>query len=149
MDIKEFFKKKGISFYLIAAAFAFLAAAMITYAAAGITVFTTKLSATVIALLVIGMAAAAVSLWKEFQALSFGVYLLSFLAFFEYVVSELNYLGSIFAGIDGTQFTASFICIVAFSILAWVCALVSAIFFSIKKGRRSGVEAAETAVSAR
>lgn len=146
--IKGFFKKKGVSFYFMAASLVFLMVTLILYIAAGKTEFTPELTPVVIALFALSLAAAAVSIWKEFQALSFGIYLLSFLGFLEYAISQVTYLTSILVAIDGTTFTAPFICIVLFSVFAWVCALVSAIVFSAMSGRDKGAGPAKTAMSA-
>lgn len=133
--IKEFFKKKGLSFYFIAASFVFILIVVILYANTGVTQFSLELSPAVIVLFSIGLAASAVSLWKEFQALSFGIFLLLLWGFLEFIISQADYLGSIFAAIDDTLLTPAFICTVLFSVLACICALVSAIIFSINRGR--------------
>lgn len=133
--VKDFFKKKSLSFYFIAASFAFILIVLIMYARTGVTQFSLRLSPAVIALFAVSLAAAVVSLWKEFQALSFVIFLLSLWGCLEFIISQVDYLGSIFAAIDGTPVTSAFICTVLFSALAWVCALVSAIIFSIKRGK--------------
>lgn len=136
MTINEFFRKKRPSFYLMAASGLFGLIALIMYALSVKmsfyeAAFTTELSAFVIILFVVSIAGAGVSLWREIDLLSYSVYAVGFLGFLQYIIANASYLASIFANIDGTLWSGTFIIISIFSLLSFTCSLTSAILFSI------------------
>lgn len=124
---EEFFKRRGVSFYLTLVSLAFLIATLVTYATTGISTFTPVLSVKVITLLSVCMALALLFAAFEFKAGKYLLFLFCLWAWLEYFVSEAAYISNVLVSIDGNTFGIGFMLIVAFGALAWVSALVAAI----------------------
>lgn len=119
--------KRGLSFLFSVASLVFAVVTLILYVNTGIDEFTTSLSAKFIALLIVFCVLAVIFSVCEIKLGKYAMYLVGFWAWLEYIISQVNYLANILVSIDGSTFSAAFICTVLFGALAWVCALVSAI----------------------
>lgn len=130
---------KKISMALTGGAMLVGIVALIVYGCTGVTVFSSQLSPGMFATGVIGLVIGAFSivmivtgLWPEVMArflklIIFICFLMWLMALLFYIASQVNYLASIFVGIDGTKFTAEFIIIVLFLLIAAGCTLAASI----------------------
>lgn len=124
---KEFLRKKDLSSIFIVASFICALITLIIYLNTGIDQFTTKLSAKVIALLIIcAVIGVAVSVF-EVKTGKFIVYLAGLWAWLSYLITQVNYIANLIADIDGNSMSIAFITTILFGALTWIFSLVSAI----------------------
>lgn len=121
------FSKRGLSFWFILAAFVFSVITLIVYNATGVTSYTPSLSGKVIALLCVGAVLGVLFSICEIKVGKYAVYLITFWAWLEYLISQASYLSSIMVAIDNVAINTGFVLTTVFGLLAWVAALVSAI----------------------
>ncbi len=137
--------KKILPACLAAAAVVIEVVALIVYGCTGVSVFSAELSPAVfatgiISILVCAFAAAAILLGlfpkvlpQFLKHILFIGFVLAMMAFFYYICAQVNYLASIFVGIDGTEWTPEFISTVALTLIAWASALASSIVYNPAK----------------
>ena len=129
--MKTFLDFKNKSFLpIILSALAVVCAlvAVIIYGTTGVTNYTAnKLDSGVIAFTVIGMAIALASIVFDLKLVKHAAFLCFLVSLLLYIVFEVDYIGSIFVGIDNTAVTGEFIMTTLTFALAAVLSLVSAI----------------------
>ena len=135
--IIEFIKSRKLYWWLTVAAEVLSLAALILYAANGVTNFDPHHSPQVIAGLIISLVlgAAALALPEKFfvRAVVFAQYVLSLFSLLSYIFSNMNLLGSIFytaggqSNIDGTTVPAPFVVLIVLMALALAASLVAGI----------------------
>ena len=125
--IKEFFKKKGVGYYLAIPAFICALLALLFYRKTGITPFNSKLSTSAVVCLWVSMGLILVSLVVDFKPIRYLAYLVCLFGFLGYVSSQVTYITNVFVAIDGNTFGAGFIATMALFILAFLLMLLSAI----------------------
>ena len=120
-------RKKGVSFWFLAASLLCALAMLILYLRTGINTFTPTLSGKVLWMLwgCVGLAAALAIF--EIKNGKYLLYLLSFWAWLELLVYNASYISNVLVGIDGNAFSAPFILTVLSGLQIWACALTSAI----------------------
>lgn len=136
---------KDKSVILLAVSVLIQTVSLIVYAATGHTEFTAELSpvvlvfgalsavlgAGIIVLIVLGIGGDRVR--KLLDLGIYTAYLFGLLAWVFYFTSEINYIVNIFVAIDGTKLTAVFVFTFLLYLIAWVTALISAIFMQTSK----------------
>ncbi|MBP5242982.1 MAG: hypothetical protein J6Z36_04755 [Clostridia bacterium] len=137
----DFLRLKDKSVILLAVSLLFEIVSLIVYGMTGLTEFTAELSTAVFIFGGISLAFGVCIILLMFLGIGgeqgrkvfdigiYIVYLLGLLAWLFYITSEINYLTNIFVGIDGTKPTPAFIMTVAFFLIAWATALISAILY--------------------
>ncbi len=128
MDIKKLLTQRGVSFYLAVASFVLALVVLILYLSTGVTEFTPKLDGATVALLIVGLIINAATAVFEVKMAKYVAYIIYLFAFCTYIRSEISYIANVFVSIDGTQFSASFLCTAIFMLAAIVVSLVSACF---------------------
>ena len=123
------FKNKSLLPVILSALAAVCAlVAVIIYGATGVTNYTAnKLDSGVIAFTVIGMAIALASIVFDLKLVKHAAFLCLLVSLLLYIVFEVDYIGSIFVGIDNTAVTGEFIMTTLMFALAAILSLVSAI----------------------
>ena len=133
---------KKICIWAMLASMAVEAAALSLYACTGTSVFSVTLSPGVFAAggAALLLRAAAVffmvtglglPVMGNFVGLiAYGSFLAGLMAWLYYIAGQVNYLASIFVGIDGTKLTAAFVLSVILLLAAWAGALVSSLTYS-------------------
>ena len=102
--------------------------AVVIYGTTGVTNYTAnKLDAGVIAFAVIGMVVSLVSIVFDLKLIRHAAFLCLLVTLLLYIVFEVDYIGSIFVGIDNTAVTGEFIMTTLTFALAAILSLVSAI----------------------
>lgn len=124
---KEFFRKRGLSFYFAVGSFVFCTAMLVAYNLTGISTFTPVLSGKVLALIGVCMGLAVLFSAVEIKAGKYILYLFCLWMWLEYLFSEASYISNVLVSIDGNSFTSGFILTAVFGLLGWVSALISAI----------------------
>ena len=123
------FKNKNILSVILSCAAAIAALiALIIYASTGVTNYTAnKLDSGVIVFAIFGIVVSAVSVIFDFKLVKHVAFLAFMVALFDYVVFEIDYIGSIFVGIDNTLVTAPFVLTLLTLLIATIVSLVCAI----------------------
>ena len=130
-DIRDFLSKKGIGFYLTAAAIVFTLLALIFVAVTGSD--KGDLSAGMIVLFILAMLFLASALIKDFYGAGLlGGCVCAAAGLMMLVVGRLNMLGLIFNGVVEEEIPAAFIAAVVFTLLAILCNCVSG-FLGVEK----------------
>jgi|GEM_PF-3409723 len=125
LDLKN---KARLPIVLSALAAVFLLVAVIVYGATGVTNYTAnKLDAGLIVFAILSMVVSCASVIFDLKLVKHAAFLLSMVAFFDYIVFEVDYIGSIFVGIDNTPVTAPFVITLLLFFMATVISLVCAI----------------------
>ena len=119
--------EKGVSFWFLAASFLCALAMLILYTRTGSNTFTPALSGKVTAVLWICLALAAALALFEIKNGKYILYLLAFWVWLEFLVYNASYISNVMVGIDGNMFSAGFVLTAAAGLLAWACALASAV----------------------
>ena len=133
-------RKKGVSFWFLAASLVCAAAMLILYLRTGTNTFTPALSGKVLWILGGYVVLAAVLAVFEIKNGKYLLYLLSFWVWLEFLVYNASYISNVLVGIDGNAFGAGFLLTVLSGLLCWVCALTSAIL-----QKNEGCESCRTA----
>ncbi|MCD8308184.1 MAG: hypothetical protein LUD51_08185 [Clostridia bacterium] len=123
--LKNFFKSKGVSYYLMAGAFVCGIVCLALYLTTGETEFTPTLDVTVTVAYVIFFVLALAMLIYEIRIVKFLTAAVGLYAFLMYIVFEVNYITNLLVSIDPTALNAGFVCILVFGLVGWLCALVS------------------------
>jgi hypothetical protein len=127
MDFKSIIKKKGLGDIFLLVALIATVCSLILYIKTGITVFNPKLSNSVIASLIAALVLEALLLAIGSKIGKYVVYLLLLYSLIEYINTQATYIANIFVAIDGSTFSAGFICTIISFILGVAGALVSGI----------------------
>ena len=129
--MKTFLDFKNKSFLpIILSALAVVCAlvAVIIYGATGVTNYTAnKLDGGVIAFAVVGAAVSLASIVFDLKLIRHAAFLCMLVSLLLYIVFEVDYIGSIFVGIDNTAVTGEFIFTTISFALATILSLVAAI----------------------
>ena len=133
--VKNYFSTRTIGFYVMIPAILFAVAGLLAYRAYGITEFSPELSNEAQLGFAVGIALGVVSLALEYRPLRFFGYLALLYGCLTCMTAQATYIVNIFVSIDGTTFSDGFIMTAAFSVLAWVTALVATI---LTKPRKKG-----------
>ena len=120
-------RKKGVSFWFLAASLVCAAAMLILYLRTGTNTFTPTLSGKVLWMLGGCVVLAAVLAVFEIKNGKYLLYLLSFWAWLELMVYNASYISNVMVGIDGNLFSIGFLLTAVSGLLAWGLALASAI----------------------
>lgn len=124
----DFKRKSKVPMILVAVAAVCALVGTIVYGATGVTNYTAnKLDSGVIIFAIIGMVAALASIVFDLKLVRHAAFLCMMVAFLNYMVFEVDYIGSIFVGIDKTPVTGEFVLTAAAFLLAMLTSLVSAI----------------------
>lgn len=133
--IRKIFIGRKLDFYFLLASFVLSASTFILYLITGRTEFVTELSPLVITFYILTLAGSLTLLIFRIEICGYALYLLSFLAWLEYAITQVNYITNIFVAIDNTSLSAAFIMTVVCGALVWMTALASAILLSFSKKR--------------
>ena len=133
--LKNYFSTRTLGFFVTVPAIAFAVAALLAYRAYGVTEFSPTLSNEAQIGFVAGIVLCAVSLVLEYRPVRFFGYLSLLYACLTCVTVQVTYIVNIFVSIDGNTFSDGFIMTVAFSVLAWLTALVATV---LTKPRKKG-----------
>ena len=124
----DFKRKAKLPMILVGVAAVCALVGLIVYGATGVTNYTAnKLDSGVIAFAVIGMVVSLVSIVFDLKLIRHAAFLCLLVTLLLYIVFEVDYIGSIFVGIDNTAVTGEFIMTTLTFALAAVLSLVSAI----------------------
>lgn len=131
--MKKFFdfkNKSVLSVALSGTAIVLSAAALIIYGETGVTNYTVnKLDAGVITFCALGIIISAISIIFDFKLIKHAAFLMILTAFFDYIIFEIDYIASIFVGIDNTPVTVPFVLTLLFlfasTVISLVCAIVT------------------------
>ena len=124
----DFKNKSVLSMALSCASIVFAIVALIIYVKTGVTNYTVnKLDSGVIVFSIFGIVVSAVSIIFDFKLVKHVAFLFFMVALFDYVVFEIDYIGSIFVGIDNTPVTVPFVLTLVLFLSAMITSLVCAI----------------------
>lgn len=133
--VKNFFKERGLGFYLAIVAMIIAIITIFLYKAIGITVFSPTLNQQTILFLILGSVVIAISLVMSLisnkninmftRLVRYIAYLMYLYAFIMFIYSQINFIANVFVAIDGNSFSGTFILTLIFYILACVLTVVS------------------------
>ena len=132
-NISDYIKSRMLVWWLTLTATIFAVAALILYAAAGVTNYDPHHSVQVIVGLILIIVLGIAGIVVRFRPFAFAQYVLSVFSLFSYIFSNMNMLGSIFytaggqSNIDGTTLPATFVLLTVFMALVLVASLVAGI----------------------
>ncbi len=124
----DFKNKAKLPMALIAVAAVCAVVGLVIYGATGVTNYTAnKLDGGVIAFAVVGAAFSLASIVFDLKLIRHAAFLCMLVSLLLYIVFEVDYIGSIFVGIDNTAVTGEFIFTTISFALATILSLVAAI----------------------
>lgn len=126
----DFKSKSLVSIIISGIAIVVAVIALIIYTQTGVTNYTAnKLDSGVILFSILGIVVSAASIVFDFKLVKHAAFLLLLVAFVDYVVFEIDYIGSIFVGIDNTPVTTEFVMtfglMLASTVLSLLCAILT------------------------
>lgn len=131
--LKNYFSTRTLGFYVTIPAILFAVAGLLAYRAYGVTEFSPELSPSAQLGFVAGIVLCLVSLVLEYRPVRFFGYLALLYGCLTCMTAQATYIVNIFVSIDGTTFSDGFIMTAAFSVLAWLTALVATILTKQRK----------------
>lgn len=120
-------KNRGLSDIFIILALIFGVINLILYLNFGATIFNPKLSGSVTGSLISIIVISSLALLLNSKLLKYATFLVYLYSFVEYINTQVTYITNIFVGIDNTEVTSSFICLMIFFVLGLAFSLVSGI----------------------
>lgn len=125
--VKDFFRGKGVGYYLTPPGVIFCIAALCLYRQNGITSFNPELNTGAVTLIIVSIVVGAASLIADFKLIRYLAYLLCLGSFMGFILSQATYIANVFVAIDGYTFTGGFIATAVMYVLSIVFTLFAGI----------------------
>ena len=127
MNFLDFKNKEKLPLILGAIALISAVVALVLYVTTGVTNYTVnKLDSLIVIMLIVGIALNAITIIFDVKIAKYAVYIAYLVAWLQFIVFEIDYIASIFVGIDNTQVTMPFVLTLALLLVATVLACISA-----------------------
>lgn len=133
MKFVNFIKTRKAYYWLILAATLSALIALVAYLIGGKTQFTPDYSVRAIIGGVLGVAFGVLSLIITWRAAVFISYLFSLFACICYITSQINLIGNLIYGVDGSTVPPAMAIFIVFSLVAFITALLAGIMMKPKK----------------
>lgn len=124
--MREFLEKKTVGWYIFGGAAVFALIALIAYVARGGDIFT-QLNGWAIACVVIGVVLTGVLMWKDIKPLEVVPFILYFIFLLIFAGSEIDFLGNVVYGTDGSIIDAAFYITAIFGLLSVIAGMTASI----------------------
>lgn len=124
--MREFLEKKTVGWYIFGGAAILALIALIAYVARGGDIFT-QLNGWAIACVVIGVVLTGVLMWKDIKPLEVVPFILYFIFLLIFAGSEIDFLGNVVYGTDGSIIDVAFYITAIFGLLSVIAGMTASI----------------------